>query len=547
MRWWIRFSTPNQLGSAIASSLLMSVVASAAAQAVADGKPAPGAQPGSVLAPGVEVILKSTEVPLSDAGRLVSAQDHLTFVIEQTEPDRVLLVSTDKAVRGWLHPDHVVPLDKAVGYFGEVIASDRRNADAYWNCGRLLYYLNQDRRALTRLNSAIRLKPDQARYYLTRSLVFLRTERIDRSLDDCNKAIQFDPKSPLGYQLRAYAWLRKKDPDRASADLAQALKLDPTNPVGPVRTGPAAEEPLDSELDGIDEDPSSGGAAARPEPGTAAEFMARGNEWSAQKKYDRAISDYNAAIRLDPKHASAFAARAQAWASKHYRDKEAADCTEAIKLEPANATYWLARAESWSAQGMHDRAMDDYAEALRLEPKKPAIWVSRGNEWRRELKLDQAIADFTYAAQLDPRYVPAYLGRANTWKQRRDFARAIQEFSRLIQVDPQSPLAYQSLARILATTNEDRFRNGKWALDLATRACEMTHWRDPDCLDTLAAAYAETGDFPAAIKWQTEAIKLVRLNAPSLLQQRAQSFGGRRGVGFEDRLAYYKSKKTVRE
>ena len=51
----------------------------------------------------------------------------------------------------------------------------------------------------------------------------------------------------------------------------------------------------------------------------------------------------------------------------------------------------------------------------------------------------------------------------------------------------------------------------------------------------------------AAIKWQTQAITLIRQNVPSLLQQKAASFGGRRGVGFEDRLVFYKSKKPTRE
>ena len=76
---------------------------------------------------------------------------------------------------------------------------------------------------------------------------------------------------------------------------------------------------------------------------------------------------------------------------------------------------------------------------------------------------------------------------------------------------------------------------------------DTTRWRDPDCLDTLATAYAETGDFAAAIKWQNEAIKLINQHVPSVLLQRAQSFGGQRGLGFIDRLAYYKSRKTIRE
>lgn len=42
----------------------------------------------------------------------------------------------------------------------------------------------------------------------------------------------------------------------------------------------------------------------------------------------------------------------------------------------------------------------------------------------------------------------------------------------------------------------------------ATLACRLTQWKDPECLDTLAAASAESGDFDAAVKWETWAIDL---------------------------------------
>ena len=107
--------------------------------------------------------------------------------------------------------------------------------------------------------------------------------------------------------------------------------------------------------------------------------------------------------------------------------------------------------------------MADYAEAIRLDPGNPSIWVSRGNELRKDHKLDLAIADFTQAIQLNPQYTPAYIARANLWKQIRRFDRAIHEFSDLIRLDPQDPVPHQALARMLATSHEDQYRNGKLA------------------------------------------------------------------------------------
>jgi hypothetical protein len=91
------------------------------------------------------------------------------------------------------------------------------------------------------------------------------------------------------------------------------------------------------------------------------------------------------------------------------------------------------------------------------------------------------------------------------------------------------------LASTLATTNADRLRNGKRAVELATRACELSEWKDPDFLDTLASAYAEIGNFGEAVKWQQDAIRKVRENSPSDLEE------------YLDRLMLYESGKPFRE
>jgi len=94
-------------------------------------------------------------------------------------------------------------------------------------------------------------------------------------------------------------------------------------------------------------------------------------------------------------------------------------------------------------------------------------------------------------------------------------------------------LAFNDLAWLLATCPEESLRDGRRAVELATRSCELTEWKGAGTLGTLAAAYAETGDFDKAVEWQEKAIKLYT------------SEGDKKE--WSERLNLYKNRKPLRE
>ena len=55
---------------------------------------------------------------------------------------------------------------------------------------------------------------------------------------------------------------------------------------------------------------------------------------------------------------------------------------------------------------------------------------------------------------------------------------------------------------------DDQYRNGKLAIEDATKACELSEWKHALYISGLALANAESGDFDSAIKWELKAIEL---------------------------------------
>ncbi len=180
-----------------------------------------------------------------------------------------------------------------------------------------------------------------------------------------------------------------------------------------------------------------------------------------------------------------------------------------------------------------DEAPAYYAGLINSGQNKAWAYNLRGCAWREKGDLDQALADFGAALQLQPSAV-VYDNRAGVWQDKKDYAKAIADYTQALRSDPTFAQTYNNAAWLRATCEDEHYRNGKKAVELATKACELSQWKNASGLDTLATAYAEAGDFEAAIKYETTALDLNSKDAEFV-----------KAAG--QRLALYKDHKPYRD
>jgi len=132
----------------------------------------------------------------------------------------------------------------------------------------------------------------------------------------------------------------------------------------------------------------------------------------------------------------------------------------------------------------------------------------------------QIIAYYTKVIENDPRSAEAYNNRGSTYYEKGLYEQTISDYNKALEINPRYTLVYNNLAWVLATVGNASFRDGGKAVELALKACELSVWKNPLYLSTLAAAYARVGDFDSAVKWQEKALEFPEVTNKTEYQMR---------------------------
>jgi tetratricopeptide (TPR) repeat protein len=511
-----------------------------------------------------------------------SKRQFIDAIADHTEAIRLNpRLSYPFAARGYAYLERG-ELEKGLVDLTESIRLDPNSDSAYYNRGLLHNRRGEFSDALVDFDEAVRCSPERADRLVARALCYFAMEDFDRALASFDGAIVTEPSNAIGYVARSNFYARRGNTDKQQRDYQQALSLNPNarNLRMEVDKWFADKAKIGAERKQSFHFDNFGLLSPTDQPQqflsrnagktyhqlfqeaklahgqgnyedeivlwndvvamnvsaiqAAPAIMSRGTAYLARGDLERALQDYNQAIELDPGNAGAYVNRALALARIGESESAMKDYAKAITLNPQQWEAYFNRAAELHEHGKFDEALVDLNEVARINPKFAGTYVNRGKIYVREGKLDEAIGDYNSALQLEPNRTEVYISRAGAFLRQKKYRQALADLQIAVHMTSKKPdVALNSLAWLRATCPETGTRDGKEAVRLAMKACELSNWTYWGYIDTLAAAYAEAGDFKHAVKYQKQVLEMMKKSTDHPELQR--------------RLALYEKHKPYRE
>ena len=234
-------------------------------------------------------------------------------------------------------------------------------------------------------------------------------------------------------------------------------------------------------------------------------------------RIDDAIAHYRSALQMQPGWWDAEYNLGTALSAKGKVDEAILHSEKAVSIRPTDPDAQVSLGNLLVQKGRTDEAIAHYQKAVTVRPDHFLARYGLGHALLEKGDLDSAIQVFRSALLLRPSDADCHTTLAIALEEKGNPAEAIQHYQRALELAPSSVPTLTNLAWLMATSQDASLRNGSKAAELAKQADLLVGGRNALVLRTVAAAYAENGEFAAALRTARSALQLARMNGETAL------------------------------
>jgi Flp pilus assembly protein TadD len=226
--------------------------------------------------------------------------------------------------------------------------------------------------------------------------------------------------------------------------------------------------------------------------------------------FDGAVQAHRKALEFNPNNAAVHRALGIALTMKGMLEEARAHLVKSIQLEPDVADTHSDLAVVLRRQGKFQEAIEPCRTALRIDPQNGIAQLTLGIVLFELGKLEEARVHLSEAVRLRPNDPVAHYYLAVTSHEQEEPVEAAVHYGLALEHNPDYVEALVGLASIRVTASSPQLRNAEEAVELATRACQLTRYEHPVALDILGTACAQAGRFSDAVAATERALRIAR-------------------------------------
>ena len=248
--------------------------------------------------------------------------------------------------------------------------------------------------------------------------------------------------------------------------------------------------------------------ALQADPGLAEAHNNLGSLLLQKGLTDQAIAHFQTALETRSAFPDAHSNLGGALLQKGRVEEAVAQFQKALEIAPNDALTGYNLGSALLKCGRVDEAIAQFQRVLEIRPDLPEACSKLGMALLRKGREDEAITCLRRALELNPSLANAQSDLGNLLLQKGLIDEAVAHYEAAVAIQPANATFLNNLAWVLATCPMPQVRNGPRAVELAQQSERLGSRWDPAILGTLAAAYAEAGRFPEALRTAQRALAL---------------------------------------